>query len=491
MEELKKLVDVLERKGKTSATALLNFADNSSLEVRLYQLIKEESYSNEALLVEQLYGSADKQNAYKMLKHRVKRKLHNQLFFLDTENKKIVDDLVSVELKCRRHLYLADILRKLQETGLAEQLLKKTEQLAGEAGLISYQIDALEQLRIHYSMYGFDTRAFENCAGKLRELYAVYEVEKKADMLYFDIRFYIKLGVEAHSKFLHELEDRLTEVGKYWQITNSNHIFRRYHQLKMYYYELSGEFDSFITYLKDVFMLYEAGKIHPLYFSVSFNKYLLVFALLRAKQFNEGLTEAEHLKPEIEEGSHNWFAHMENYFLLAVHSRNYQKAEAVLTEAISNKYLPEITTFAQERWLLFYKFMHYISGFTLPAYINKKLKHVPQDKKGYNVWRLILDFILELERGQPDLIAREVERIRKFTAKYLLTKEDARTRLFLKLLLVAGREYNDVGNCRRKGAYLYNKLQQAPSVGVAYAETEIVPYEHLWEIILQKMTGAQ
>lgn len=57
MDELKKLIDILERKGKGSASALLNYTDNTNLEMRLYHLAKNDKLDDETLLAEQLYSS--------------------------------------------------------------------------------------------------------------------------------------------------------------------------------------------------------------------------------------------------------------------------------------------------------------------------------------------------------------------------------------------------------------------------------------------------
>ncbi|MEJ8755735.1 hypothetical protein WG947_01895 [Pontibacter sp. H259] len=491
MEELKKLIDVLDRKGKSSATALLNYADPTNLETRLFQLTQTDTGIDETELIGKLYGRSAKLGAFRMLKSRVKRKLYNQLFFLDTENEKIIDKLASIEIRCRKLLYQAEVLRMMQEADLAEQILIKTVALASESQLVKYEIDALEQLRMHYAERKFDRRLFEECVSKLERLYEVYEIEKKVEAIYFEIRFDIKLGVEASHKFLGKLELLIKDLEEYWAGSKSSLVFRRYHQLKMIYYEVSGDFNAHILYLKDAFHIYSSGKIHPLYFSVPFNKYLLVFSYLRAKNYKDGLSEAEDLKAKLETGSVNWYAHLENYFLLAVHSQDYQLSGKLLVEALTNKYFDDNFTFAQEKWILYYEFLHYITGFTLSTKINRKLKHTFQDKKGFNVWSLILDFVLVLEKNQPDLLQREIDRVRKFISKYLVATEDARTRLFLKLLLVAGREPLDAKSCKRKGKYLFNKLQQTPTVGIAYAETEIVPFEHLWAIILHKMEGKQ
>ena len=45
----------------------------------------------------------------------------------------------------------------------------------------------------------------------------------------------------------------------------------------------------------------------------------------------------------------------------------------------------------------------------------------------------------------------------------------------------------DEASCRIKGAKHYQKLIETPTPGDAYAEIEIVPYEHLWELILETL----
>ncbi|MBC5774936.1 hypothetical protein H8S95_12740 [Pontibacter sp. KCTC 32443] len=487
MEEIKKLIDILERKGKSSTSALLNYSDNISLEARLYQSIKDEEPQDEAFLIDKLYGKPGKQGAYKMLKSRVKRKLYNQLLFLDTDNLKLVDEIGGIEIKCRKILYLADALRWVDEAILSEQQLKKVLTIAQDAQFVKYQIDGLEQLRTLLAEKKYNRKEFDECTSRLEKLYRIQEIEREADKRYFDIRFDIKLGVETNYKFQQKLLSYINELQDFWKASESSQVFKRYHQLKVMYYEVVGDFNSSISYINSTFTLYNSGKVHRLYFSENFNRFLLVFAYLRTQQYKEGLVEAEKLKYNIENGTNNWFMHMENYFQLAVHSKSYPIAEELLTEVLMHKYYHELKYAAQERWYLFYRFLNYITGYTTPVKKDLKYKHIPRDKKGYNVWNLILDFVLVLEKKQPELIEREIDRVRKFITKYLGATEDARTKLFLKLLLIAGREYPDVKACKRKGSYLFNKLQQTPAAGIAYAETEIMPFEHLWELILHKM----
>ncbi len=487
MEEIKKLIDVLERKGKSSSAALLNIHDDHNLESRLYHAVKEDKTLDEEILLDRLYNNKDKEDAYKMLKSRVKRKLYNQLFFLDIDKNQIIGKVTSLELKCRKLLYFAEVLRSLGEIELAEQQFKKVLTITESAELTKYAIDALEKYLILVAERKFKVQYFEEVTFKLHKLYEIYEYERKTKLLYYDVRFHVKLGVQSNYKLLESFTKVLNEMDQYWRASGSSIVFMLLYRVKMLYYEYVGDAEGHIDYLNKSHLLFKKGKINKLYFSENLNNFLLVFAYLRAKKYKQGFKEAEVLKGILQEGTSNWFANLENYFMLAVHSRNYKKAEEILTEVLTNKYLKDLTSFAQERWLLFYKYMGYISGFSMAGFSSRKMKFVSQDKKGYNVWSLILDFIVALQQDKPELLTREKDRVRKFMSKYLKSKEDARTKIFLKLLLIIGKELDDAKVCRKKCAYMFKKLKQTPAPGIAFAETEIVPYESLLEIILQRL----
>lgn len=491
MEELRRLIDVLEKYNGADGPNREYVSELTNLDGRLYQLAKDNNAEHEGEIIKQLYGTHKKVAAFRMLKSRLKKKLYNQVLFVDIQDLPFTLDTKSAELECQKDLYVINILRATGDEKLALMHLQKVLSLAQEMQFIKVQIEVYETQRILYAADGYSRKKFSECVEKLDELYKLRNVEENADKIYYKIRFNLKLGVEENKKHQAELGSLVEELHNLWQESGLNSVFRRYHKFKLFQLEGSGDAAELIEYLRYTFKLYEQGKIHKAYYSVTFNKFMLVYAYLRNQDYKTGLEEAEKLAQVMEVGSRNWFAHLENYFLLAVHDKDYKKAEGLLLEVFENKYFQDNNLFSQERWSMYYLVYHFISGFTIPVKLIKKLQVVPQDKKGFNLWRLILDFMLALQDKEPEAIGRETERVKKFMTKYLVNKEDARSKYFLKLLLLAGREYDDTKICRKKGEYLFDKLKQAPIPGYAYAETEIVPYEDLWEILLQKLETAK
>ncbi|NJN28465.1 MAG: hypothetical protein HC819_22080 [Cyclobacteriaceae bacterium] len=62
-----------------------------------------------------------------------------------------------------------------------------------------------------------------------------------------------------------------------------------------------------------------------------------------------------------------------------------------------------------------------------------------------------------------------------------------RTRTMYKLLNIVVENELNLKSIQFKSRYLVKKLQENQVVGNAYTEFEIVPYEHLWELIINML----
>ena len=107
-----------------------------------------------------------------------------------------------------------------------------------------------------------------------------------------------------------------------------------------------------------------------------------------------------------------------------------------------------------------------------------------KDKQGFNVTILILQYLYFLKRKDTDSLLHRIEAMRKYAGTHLKDNFSDRTKSLFKLLMLVVKEDFRATQCRKKGRYLYEKLQTISPPGDAYAEIEIIPFEHIWEIIL-------
>lgn len=481
MTEAHQLVKLIEKLGHPSVSPLVNLNDENSLETKLCRHLENRPLSDEEA-IDLLYGDPKKRDAFKMLKSRLKKKLYNQLFFLQHEN---INESRVEEINCNKILLQADILVLTGNFDLAEKQVKKGIKLAKKSGLTSSIVAGLEIYSKALSRGGRSLHLFDECQKELHEYYIILDYERKAASLFNEMSLKMRLGVSWRMEVLDQLEYVTVQLKEYWNKSGSSKLFWQYHKLKMIHFELTGNFLSQIDFIKETNTYYQKGLIKPEYFPLNFNKYALVYAYLRCKKYEEGITTALEFKSEVHNYSHNWFSNMENLFLLYVHSKQYKNAGDILKQVFNSQFFNKVIPYQHETWLLFANFYQLLAIESLP--FNTKVKitaNATIDKRGQHVWLIILNFLKLLKQENDELLYRDAERIRKYMGRYLDSKSDPRNKLFLKLLLLVVKEEFDPIRCKQKSRYLFNKLSQLSPAGDAYAEVEIVPFEHLWEFIL-------
>lgn len=486
MKDFYQLIKILEKLGQPVKAIFVNLSDEDSLETKLYRLLQGEVISEDEA-IKLLYGDSQKRSAFKMLKSRFKKKLYNQLIFLNHNHS---NKLRIQEIECNKALLEADILLLTGDFNLAEKHVLQTINQAKEVGLTGSLIQGVELLRKIISARGGSLTRFNECQNELEHYYKIQDYERRATAIYNDISLKMRLGVTSRLDVLNQLESATTKLYVYWKKSGSSKLFIQYHKLKMLHFELSGNFISQIDFINKTNELYQGGLIKAMYSPLNLNKFALVYAYLRCKKYKEGVIAAEEFKLNEPENSHNWFSNMENYFLLHIHNQTYQQAGEILKEVFSNKFFSKVNLHNYENWLLFSNYYMIISNATLPYSTDLNIKATAsKDKKGFNIWLIILDFLVLLKKGKHEMLYKEAERIRKYMSKHLDSNSDPRNKLFLKLLLLVVKEEFDPVQCRQKSRYLYKKLSESPPAGDAYAEVEIVPFEHLWKFVLDNLSA--
>ncbi len=196
-----------------------------------------------------------------------------------------------------------------------------------------------------------------------------------------------------------------------------------------------------------------------------------------------------------EKSSRNWFAHVENHFLLAIRLRKYDIARDVILDVFKNPHFDNLTIKASQRWKLLRAYLYYVHhSEELLEIVNfdqfyVSLNVLKEDKKGFNVALMTLEFMHYLCKNQKDKLLDKVERLEKYIYRHLNESDVTyRDKLFFKLMLVIIDTGFDVETAKKRGNKLYEKLKTAEEPGDAYAELEIIPYEDLWEHLMKMMT---
>jgi hypothetical protein len=447
----------------------------------------DNSYETDEQAAQDIYDSNPNDVRYKMLKHRVKKKFYNSLFLINYQKLK-AKPFVQYEQECYLHLHNANLFLKQSEYKLAELNVKKIFSIAKEYDLINMEIAALEILLFCNSELGA-LKSFQKNKIHLDELLKKKGYEREAVSLFQLIKVQLNKSVKSRREYLPQLKKDVKQLEILWQLSKTFDSFNSYYKAYIWYYELIGNFSKIVELTVLAENLVDKGEVLSTRFDAGYNKYVLVYSHFRALQYEKGLYYAEKYLTDFNQNSINWFAFLENYFLLALHSRKYDLAKVLIDKAFNNSYFSRISAVAKERWQLYQAYLAITKGDTLLSKVtNPYLISLPEyskDKQGFNVAILILQFYFFLQKKDMEALIYRIESLKKYIHTHLKDAFSLRSKLFLKLLVLTVTEDFNPEVCRKKGKKHYDKLVSTPPPGDAYSEIEIVPYEHLWISILK------
>lgn len=203
----------------------------------------------------------------------------------------------------------------------------------------------------------------------------------------------------------------------------------------------------------------------------------------------------------VSEGDFNWYVALEQYFLVSLKIHDYKKAYDVYLKVTNQPNFSAQYQQITERWKINEAFVHFLilKGKIEPTQeddkhkfrINKFLNEVPRhskDKRGTNITILVLQILFLLEQERYEDIFERIEPLRMYTSRYLRKDDTFRGNCFIKMLmqLPAGRFHKEA--VKRKAAPYLKKLESIPlDVAKQTAELEIIPYEELWEYVMESL----
>ena len=200
-------------------------------------------------------------------------------------------------------------------------------------------------------------------------------------------------------------------------------------------------------------------------------------------------------------GTSIWYFALEYYIILLFHSKQFQKSYQIFLEAIHHPRFKYQYKNISEQWKIFEAFIYYlilkqeiqIGGKTeLKKFrLNKFLNEVPiysKDKRGTNISILILQILFLLEQKKYQKIRDRVEALQVYTYRYLRKDHTYRSNCFIKMLLQLPKSKFNKTAVERKVEKYKEKLQKATNnIANQSSLIEIVPYETLWEYVLDSL----
>lgn len=460
-----------------------------------YELLMNGALNNDKEAAAKLYGSTPTDDKYRQLKSRFKKRILNTLFFLDI-NQASSSNYDRAYYSCHKDWTLVKILLSNKASGTAAQLAKSILGTALKFEFSDIIVSASRILRTH-AMSQEDEKLYEEYNSLCEKHQLILKAEIESDELYErTILNSKKSTAKAPNKIelIQSYCDRLLELANTFAspiiLYNQFMVFATLHEIQEDYNNVCLICTSAEQYVIEHPHLYRENKLAQIAL-----KKLLAFVHLQ--NFEEGKIQAEEYLKIFEKNS-AWLQFYEYYLLLAIHCKEYTAAHAIFERAYEDKRFKKISSEDQDKWNAFEVYLCLLlwietkEGLEKPKrYKQFKVKRFleepiifPKNRRIFTVILVIAQIAFLLQDSRLGEAFERVERLKGYSTRLLKQEEHYRITQFVRLLQQLAKAHFDYEKIGAHQKYVDRLIEAPIKYRNSANELEIIPYHHLWDIIL-------
>lgn len=470
---------------------LIKTNGNSKLQKLLIGLVRGK-YKNDQEAAKSLYQTSSKSKTYLKLKSRLKERLLDKFFVMDSE-KVMHSRYDKAFYQCIRNVFAAQVMILKDMRMNAIELLRSTLQQTQHYHFTELSLTIVRLLRYDAAMKG-DKDKLTHYDRLIRQFSQLQQAELLAE------KYSQMVVVEFAQKTPSDKQIRKKAFSCYRKIfeLSLKHKSRTIELNKFKtgarYYSIAGEHHKAISvcnqcekYLHDHPQLIQNVRLAEM-------ALFKMDSCLALRDEKNGLQYALQCEAYFNPGTMNWLIFREYDFLLSMHIGNFSRALQLFYEVTGHAKFSQQSPERLEKWKIFEAYLNY----ALPAQLPKKnfnlfkflneISIYSKDKKGYNFAILVAEIILLIETDDLDKLINIAEPFRVYVARYVSRKNNLRSYYFAKLLLVLFKYQFDPVKAALIGKKFLERLNQiTPQYKGDLESVEVIPYDKLWELLLKKL----
>lgn len=496
MQDLIELIQSIHI-ARFKSTGLWAFVfESGSMMEQLCEAIHDGRVRSDEDAIALLYPGEKGGSKYLNLKERLKERILSVLFLLEFKAA-TGSDRQKAYFECNRKWAASMVLMsknaKRVSVSVLEDLLKQTMHFE----FTELSMSILSTLRLHYGTIHGDPVRYK----LYREMYHRHQrewmIENETEDLYTHLVSQFVNSKSAKTALSDSAQEYFDRVKPYMEESESFRLHLCARLIQVTIHSSRNDYSATAQVCEDAIQFFRKKQFESNLPLQAFY-YQLVVCYIQLKEFDKGQAVMAQYQAIFEEGSFNWYKLQELYFLLAMYTQHYKEAFEVC-EAVWKKIRSASAPPVQimEMWKIYEAYVQYLlyngiletpPGYTTKFKLSKFLNEIPtysKDKQGMNIPILVIQILFTIsERNNVQSIDR-IEAIEKYCSRYLKQNETFRSSCFIKALLQipVGAFRPDV--VAGKAQKYIDQLRSRP-LEVAYQthETEIIPYEHLWDMAM-------
>ncbi|MCP9236729.1 hypothetical protein [Lewinella sp. JB7] len=502
MQDLRELLDIASPKKVAKLLKISHSKGRESMIAQLHGLLVKTDLAEDEIVAE-LYGPEydSRHPAYRALKGRLRDLITTAVMDdnVYSANYKTYDD---AQVNGYRQLNLISLLLTRRAWHSVKYLAHTTLRRVQDYEILPINSRLTSILASLYLGVGFDEKQFLKYQ-ELADHYADAEnVLNRISSGYRDMRGMIY----AHKLLPNEIGQRVgafvaeheVAVKRYPRVSAMQAMF---YIMKVHSLTLLGKYGDAIKVANEAEVVLRKCKGAGQQ-SLSLMALTRVECSVKLRDFEEGVVQVKRADTMVPKESINNIKLAEYAITLGLQTGNLEYAYeqlAVVNRRTLNRLL---TPQHVEYWLILEAYVNLLvmagkidltkTKGTLPDFkLYKFVNNVPsysKDKQGMNVQILILQVIFFIINDQYSKIIDRTDALIRYGSRYLMNNENLRNNCFFKLLLTAEKCNFHRAATVRKSSKTYQKMvsPQARKLGRANS-SEIIPYETLWEIVLENL----
>ncbi len=488
MKAIQEFISLLQKWGVTSAEGLKIPFKNESQTKQLFHFLQDQESPVDLSSI----------NIHPRIIRSLEAQLLRSLFLVDTK-KMGKTPRQQAYYYCWKNLCAVKVLLGQSAHQAAIHLTNKVLYRAKKYDLPDLCLECYKILRWYYGCIDVSSSRYQTYDQLLKKQQDACAAEQVAEDYYIFLSNVYQTD-KGQRLFLAD------QALKYWEEVSSlmaEYRSRRLHFLghliHVFHYSCAGEFQGAICANEQAVSYFEQTEgARSTYLSPFLNHQLACCVKLKKLEMGESLISK--IEKQVKTGSFDWFITRQQYFLLAMHSRHYERARNILKQAVSQRRFKYLSRTQFERWRINQAYLYYLEcvkrlstppksrrGFHAKKFLNSVPLYA-KDKRGMNVPILVIAILILLAENRYSEVIDRTEALDKYRRRYLKTEDAYRSNCFIQMLTTLPKANFHPKAVERKTEIHRKNLAQVPlQVSPQAFELEIIPYEDLWIMVLESL----
>lgn len=465
-----------------------------------YEALMADKFKNDRDAATYLYNCSPTDDKYRQLKSRFRKRLLNTLFFLDI-NLPATSTYDRAYFSCNKDWTLVRILLSNDAHHTASSLARQILTTALKFKFADVIVNCSRILR-KYAADDGNEKDYEQYDQYCKQYQDVLNAEIRSEELYQRVIMNYHKPVTPGFNLNEKIDIYCDALIGLSETYDSPVIIYHTYLVWTYRYEMMGDYHSMLEvcnkaekYIEDNPRYYKEDMLATFQMKK-------MSAYLHLKDYNNGRVNAEKCLQSFPEGSDTWFAFMEYYFLLAMHTENYINAVAIYKRASEHTKFKRLTGISKRRWDMHEVFLNYIidsqadknpilktqknNKFRLSRFLNEPVLF-PRDQRVFTILKTTAQMLFLLEKKSYSAAKDHIERLKGYANRQLKKEEHFRAIQFIRLLQQLSKADFKPINLTNTEKYLDRLVEQPFQYKGALYELEIIPYDMLWRLLIERL----